>query len=53
MEKKDDKYSLESKFEIIEIYYFAGKLKLLGIITFSELNEISFNKISIKEAAHL
>ena len=51
MEKKNDKYSLGSKFGIIEIYYSAGELEPLGTMAFPELNEISFNKISIREAA--
>ena len=50
---ENDKYGLGSKFGMIEIYYFANELKLLGIAIFPELDDISSNRISIKEAACL
>ncbi|RGB40611.1 hypothetical protein C1646_663765 [Rhizophagus diaphanus] len=52
MEKtENNKYSLGSKFGIIGVYYSTSKLELLETETFSELEVIPSNKISIREAA--
>ena len=50
---ENDKYSLGSKYGIIEIFYTAGELEPLGTANFPELNDIPSNKISIREAARL
>ncbi|CAB4432218.1 unnamed protein product [Rhizophagus irregularis] len=50
---ENNKYRLGSKFGIIEVYYSANELELLGTAVFPELNEIPSNKISIIEVARL
>lgn len=50
---ENNKYRLGSKFGIIEIYYTANELEPLGTAAFPELDEIPFNKISVREAARL
>ncbi|RIA92116.1 hypothetical protein C1645_821096 [Glomus cerebriforme] len=46
---ENDKYGLGSKFGIIEVYYTANELEPLGVASFPELDNIPFNKISIRE----
>lgn len=50
---ENSQYRVGSKFGIIEICYSAGELESLGAKTFSELDEIPTNKITIREAARL
>ena len=49
----EDKYQVGLKFGIIEVTYFAGELEPFETIVFSELDEISSNEISVREAACL
>ena len=51
---ENNKYCVELKFEIIEIYYSISKLEsLIKTENFPELDEIISNKIIIRKAAHL
>src|SRR6266496_532430 len=50
---ENDKYRLGSKFGMIEIYYTASELELLGTASFPELSYIPFNEISVREVVHL
>ncbi len=50
---ENNQYVLGSKFEIINIYYLSGEIEPLEIQCFSELDNLSSNKIFVKEAAHL
>ncbi|GET02261.1 KRAB-A domain-containing protein 2-like [Rhizophagus clarus] len=50
---KNNQYVLGSKFGIINMHYSPGEIELLGTIDFPELNNLSSNKISVREAAHL
>ncbi len=50
---KNNQYVLRSKFEIINIYYLFEKIESLEIQYFSELNNLSSNKISVKKATYL
>ncbi|CAG8713176.1 4519_t:CDS:2, partial [Funneliformis mosseae] len=53
MKKIEDKYQVRSKFKIIEVCYSAYELEPLRTTFFPELENIPFDKISIREALQL
>jgi len=50
---ENNQYILGSKFEIINVYYSFRKIKPFGIQYFFELNNLSSNKISVREVVYL
>ncbi len=53
LEKVKNRYQLESKFGIIDIFYSSEELKPLRVEQFPELDIIPINKITIREASRL
>ncbi|CAG8597387.1 20755_t:CDS:1 [Racocetra persica] len=49
----NNRYQLGARFRIIETYYLVRELEPLGLTTFSELDIILSNKISVREVAQL